>query len=44
MGWPHRLAELCATVLVLMIFGQVPARVGVLQIRRVPLGYLAITF
>ena len=32
---PHRLAGLCTTVLVLVVFGQVPARLGVLQIRRV---------
>ena len=35
MGFPHRLTDLCTTVLVLMAFGQEPARLGVLQIRRV---------
>lgn len=35
MGCTHRLADIWTTALVLMAFGQVLARLGVLQIRRV---------
>jgi hypothetical protein len=31
MGFPHRLTDLCTTVLAVMAFGQIPARLGVLH-------------